>query len=361
MKAKSAFHNQISIISKQHIHLTTSLCNSVKQSPLYLLRSKTGLAYNLCREALDKHDNNVDQAAAWLEAQALALGLQKATKVRDRSAREGLIGMSISEDNKLISIMELNCETDFVAKNQMFKDFAFSIIDQLGSTRDSSSKDDRITKQLLASGSQDCIEILSPSKADLENIDAQIPPLISKLGENIKVNRANHFRIRSENVEDFLFGQIHAQIVSPKETKNGLLSVGRYGAMVALRRQNQQKSLEQLKQFGNRLCHHVIGFNPTYIELPDEIRKQLENLEKQKQEELSKREELDSIEEQEESSSDSDENEATSQVSSRDDWPSIMDQTLIMSEDGLNVRDFCKQQELEMLFFNRIECGNQET
>lgn len=120
-------------------HRTFSTCQpalNAQKSPLFQLRQKTGLAYNLCREALNRHNNDVGQAEVWLQAQALAHGLQKATKVGNRATKEGLVSLAVSQDNKSLTMLELNCETDFVAKNQIFRDFTVDLTEQVANSKD---------------------------------------------------------------------------------------------------------------------------------------------------------------------------------------------------------------------------------
>lgn len=316
----------------------------MKRTPLYVLRQKTGLAYNLCREALDKHDNDVDKAASWLEIQAMSLGLQKATKVRGRSAREGLIGIAIRNDNKLISLLELNCETDFVAKNQIFKDFASELTEK------------------FAISSSDCIEEsipnqkhiieLKPTQKVLEDISSQIPPLISKLGENIIVKRAHHLKAIGDDKTQ-LFGQVHAKACQ-RQTGGLDLILGRFGAFIGLRPTESHVN-SSIKEIGHRLCQHVIGYNPRYIELPDSLREQLELLEKERAEKLRSQEAKDTLEEHDDVNDDDSDKDELNETN-RDEWPSMMDQTLIMSEDQ-SVRDFCNEKCVSIVYFNRVECG----
>lgn len=303
-----------------------------KISPLYLLRQKTGLAYNLCREALNKHENNVAKAEHWLQAQTLAHGLQRAVKIRGRSAREGLVGLAIQKSNKIATILELNCETDFVVKNQVFKDFALGLTEQVASFVDGC-----LVHNLA--GERSIIE-LKPPKDQLDRLDDQIVSLITRLGENIKIQRASHFQVTEEDVQ--IFGQVHAE-AGQKKMQNLDIITGRYAATVALRDATKTGG-RLMTGLGNRLCRHVIGYSPTYIELPDEIRQHLEDAEKQIT--------LDA-EGEGEKYSDTEDN---VNQNSRDDWPSIMDQQLILS-DNQSVRDFCKEHDISIVHFKRFECG----
>lgn len=333
------------LLRQRQLH-TSVIALSAEKSPLYKLRQKTGLAYSLCREALNKHDNNVDEAEAWLKAHALAHGLQKATKVGNRATREGLICLSVSRDNSLTTMVELNCETDFVARNQLFKDFLIDVTEQIASNHKEST-----SYKLPA---QDLIGGLKPSDTQIKKVEEQIAPLISKLGENIKLSRALHLQPTHNMDTTRIFGQIHSQSAK-KTTDHFDIMAGRFGSIVALRLLGESKDLEDtsLKAIGNRLCRHVIGYSPSYIELPDDIRKHLEEAE-QKKSEL-KRDQADAGNEADDGEfSDNESSQGTQ--NSRDDWPSIMDQTLIMTDD-LIVRDFCKMNNISIEYFDRFECG----
>lgn len=322
---------------------TSALATAAEKSPLFLLRQRTGLAYSLCREALNKHENNIEEAEAWLKAHAMAHGLQKASKVRDRSAREGLVCLSVPRDNSLTTVVELNCETDFVAKNQLFRDFALSITEQV-----SSNQNDSTSHKLPE---QDIITVRKPSDEVIKDIESQIVPLISKLGENIKLSRVMHLQPAAEEKSMKLFGQIHAQ-AAKKETDQFELMAGRFGAIVALRltQEAQSKNHGTIRLFGNRLCQHVIGYNPSYIELPPKVRKNLEEIERERRENQSS--ETGAAANEDLSDHEGDD----IPTNSKDEWPSIMDQTLIMSDD-LVVRQFCEMNGISIVYFNRLECG----
>lgn len=321
---------------------TSALKLASQQSPLYVLRQRTGLAYNLCREALNKHDNDLDQAESWLKAQELAHGLQKATKVSGRSAHEGLIGLAIHRQNKIITMIELNCETDFVAKNRIFQDFALDLTRQISSSwRDGSE----------LTNSQDYIKLMKPPDSCIRTTENQIAPLITKLGENIRLKRALHFMSRDDDT--MITGQVHAKAGEIFADEFDVVA-GRFGAIVGLKDHAYgERSAGDIRKFGDRLCQHVIGFSPTYIELPDNIRKHLEQIENEQRIRLENATQDSPDADADYSDSDGIEN----LQDNRDDWPSIMDQTLIMSEDT-TVRDFCSNMKVGIVFFERFVCGS---
>lgn len=320
---------------------TSSSKLTSQKSPLYLLRQRTGMAYNLCREALNKHNNDLEQAELWLKAQELAHGLQKATKVKGRTTLEGLIGLAVNYDNRSVTIVEINCETDFVAKNQSFRRFAVDLTHQIASS----------LKESHSSEIQENIKLMTPSSDCLQKVEEQVALMISKLGENIKITRAIHYLSNDEKT--FITGQVHAK--AAQETRDKLNVVtGRYGAIVALKSQQrhpiEQQLLDRIRMAGERLCQHVIGYSPSYIELPDNLRKQLEDIE---------REDKHRIEESSNTEEDlySDAEDGVVARNPRDEWPSMMDQTLIMTDDTI-VRDFCRDMHVDIVSFRRFECGS---
>lgn len=326
------------LVSRVAFFHSTKATLSGKTSPLFKLRQRTGLAYNLCREALNKHENNVEEAEAWLKAEALTHGLQKATKVSGRSTRQGLIGIAVQPNNKVTTVVELNCETDFVSRNQVFKDLVIDLTGQFSAT-----SADCVNFNIPG---QQHINELKPSESQLKGMENQIAPLITKLGENIKIARALHLRVANESSAK-LFGQIHSQ-AARKTTNQHDIIAGRFAGIVGLKLSNESSDAESIKSHGNRLCQHVIGYNPSYIELPENIRKHLEEAEKNQ---LERKPDEDCSDTQH-----SDHEGFQSNHDSRDDWPSIMDQTLIMSED-MSVRDFCLGNGITIIYFNRLECG----
>lgn len=320
---------------------TGCINHNAAQSPLFKLRQKTGLAYSLCREALNKHENNLDEAEAWLKAQAMVHGSTKATKVRGRTTREGLIGLAINKSNSLASLLELNCETDFVARNQIFKDLVIELTAKIASQAEKKGIAEVEIPQIIGE--------VRYTPEEIKELDADIVPIITKLSENIKIQRITHFK--SPNIQTKLFGQVHAQTGLVSNDSFTIMS-GRFGALVALSTKPESNANKDLTDIGSRLCQHVIGYSPLYLELPDNIRKHLEEAERAEKEKLEKNNHVAN----QENDYDSEPEENQTPINSRDDWPSIMDQTLILSE-TTSVREFCANNSISLMYFNRFECS----
>ena len=132
------------------------------------LRSHTGLGMMECKKALDEAGGDMNKAEDLLRIRSGA----KAGKVAGRVAAEGTIGINLSGDGKLGALVEVNCETDFVAKDQNFAGFAKAVA------------------ALAAAGNITDVETLAQARlASGESVEAARQALVMKLGENIGVRR----------------------------------------------------------------------------------------------------------------------------------------------------------------------------
>ena len=91
------------------------------------LREMTGAGMMDCKKALGQTDGDMDKAVEWLREN----GLAKAAKKSGRIAAEGIVAVDVSEDGKTASIVEVNSETDFVAKNEEFQGFVNAVVNQV--------------------------------------------------------------------------------------------------------------------------------------------------------------------------------------------------------------------------------------
>ncbi|XP_066564764.1 elongation factor Ts, mitochondrial isoform X2 [Amia ocellicauda] len=92
---------------------------AAEKALLIKLRKATGYSFVNCKKALDKFSNDIKQAESWLHEQAQMEGWAKASKLQGRRATQGLIGQLLGEHGA--TMVEVNCETDFVARNETFQ------------------------------------------------------------------------------------------------------------------------------------------------------------------------------------------------------------------------------------------------
>jgi elongation factor Ts len=133
------------------------------------LRSRTGLGMMECKKALEEAGGDMNKAEDLLRIRSGA----KASKVAGRIAAEGTIGIYTSGDRKLGALVEVNCETDFVAKDQSFTGFATAVAELAAAANITDVG--ALAQARLASGA---------------SVEATRQALVMKLGENISVRRA---------------------------------------------------------------------------------------------------------------------------------------------------------------------------
>ena len=146
------------------------------------LRERSGAGMMECKKALTENQGNLDSAIEWLRKQ----GLAKADKKASRVAAEGRIAMA--QDGGKAVLVEINSETDFVAKDENFSAFT-----------------DKVAKAALASGVNDVEALKSVKLPSGETIEEARAAVIAKVGENVQVRRL--VRIDSNNtVAAYLHG-----------------------------------------------------------------------------------------------------------------------------------------------------------
>ena len=131
------------------------------------LREATGLGMMECKKALDEAGGDMAKAEDLLRVRSGA----KASKAAGRIAAEGVIGMYVSEDARLAAMVEVNCETDFVAKNEDFLRFANGLA------------------QLVASKNPADVAALAALDLDGEQVESKRQALVQKIGENMTIRR----------------------------------------------------------------------------------------------------------------------------------------------------------------------------
>lgn len=142
---------------------------AVTASMVKQLREMTGAGMMDCKKALGETDGNVDDAIELLRKK----GMAGADKKAGRTAAEGVVAIAISDDKQKAAIVEVNCETDFVAKGDEFKGFA-----------------DEIAQIILTTGCVDVEALLTEKMANGQTIDEKRREMVGRIGENMAIRRA---------------------------------------------------------------------------------------------------------------------------------------------------------------------------
>ena len=186
------------------------------------LRKSTGAGFKDCNAALKESNGDLDKAAEILRVK----GIAKASKKMSRSATEGVIAVS-GDENKM-SLIEVNCETDFVAKNEDFINFVKELSD--------------LNNKL----SSEINELRRAIMKNNKSVDENLVALISKIGEKITIGRLK--TLNDDNSRNFFYQ--HSVI---KENVSKLVVI------VSLK--TNEKS-EKVNLFGKQLSMHIAASNP---------------------------------------------------------------------------------------------------
>ena len=198
------------------------------------LRQSTGAGFKDCNAALKESNGNLDKASEILRIK----GIAKASKKMSRNASEGVI--VISGDVNKTSLVEVNCETDFVAKNSEFINFVKEL-------------------SVLNNNCSSNLEELNNSvMQNNKSVHDNLVDLISKIGEKITIGNAK--TIEHKNSKNFIYQ--HSVITD---------NVSKLGVVVSL--ETSEKS-DQLNSFGKQLSMHIAASNPLALNT-DEIKKEI--------------------------------------------------------------------------------------
>ena len=186
------------------------------------LREATGAGFKDCNLAVKESGGDLDKAVEILRVK----GISKASKKMSRDAKEGVIATS-GDENK-ISIIEINCETDFVAKNDDFVSFA----KELSELNNQNSSDlEKLNKSKMVSG---------------ETVEDSLVALIAKMGEKITVGKAKTFnQLGSKN-----FNYLHTVVID---------NLSKLSVITSLETSDDS---EDVRAFGKQLSMHIAASNP---------------------------------------------------------------------------------------------------
>ena len=193
------------------------------------LRQSTGAGFKDCSAAIEEAKGDLNKAAEILRVK----GISKASKKMSRVANEGVV--AVSGDEKKISLIEVNCETDFVAKNENFINFVKEISD--------------INNSL----NSDLEKLKKFSMKNAKTVEDNLVSMISKIGEKITIGRAKTFNYDgSKN-----FNYLHTVVKD---------NLSKLAVVVSLETSN---SSDNLKNFGKQLSMHIAASNPLALDVND--------------------------------------------------------------------------------------------
>jgi elongation factor Ts len=202
----------------------TISANQVKE-----LREKTGAGMMDCKAALSETKGDIEAAIDWLRKK----GLSKAAKKAGRVAAEGLVGLEAP--GKTGALVEVNSETDFVARNEQFQEMVLKIA------------------SLAAKAKGDVDKLLAmtyPGKR--MTVEEQVKEMVATIGENMHLRRTAALEVKKGVVGAY----IHSQVAP---------GLGKIGVLVAL--ESDGKNAEELASLGRLIAMHVAAANPIALNL----------------------------------------------------------------------------------------------
>ena len=201
------------------------MTTNVSASRVKELRDQTGAGMMDCKAALSETGGNLEAAVDWLRKK----GLSKAAKKAGRVAAEGLVGVAVTPTKGIL--VEVNSETDFVARNDLFQGLV-----------------KMIASAALDAGSS--VDKILAAKAGSTTISEAIAETIAKVGENMTLRRAAGLSVGNGAIASYVHNSV----------ADGL---GRIGVIVAL---ESVGNVDELKAFGRMVAMHVASANPQAID-----------------------------------------------------------------------------------------------
>ncbi len=192
------------------------------------LREKTGVGMMDCKAALSATNGNMEEAVDWLRAKGLAKAAKKSTRV----AAEGLVGLCIK--GTVGALVEVNSETDFVARNEKFQTMVAEI-----------SK-----LAIKANGSTEALKTMH-FPGSPHAVAEYVAEMVATIGENMTVRRTAALAVKKGVVGSYIHNQI-----AP--------GMGKIGVIVGL---ESEGKTEELTAFGRLLAMHIAASNPVAMDL----------------------------------------------------------------------------------------------
>lgn len=203
--------------------MTTISATMVKE-----LRERTGAGMMDCKTALTETNGDLEAAIDWLRKK----GLAKAAKKAGRVAADGLIGLKTAA--KTGALVEVNSETDFVARNEKFQEMV------------------RTIAGLAPKAKGDLAALLAmPYPKTSETVEGHIKEMVATIGENMSLRRTAMLKVKAGVVAEYMHSKIDDDL-------------GKIGVLVALESKGAKDKLEEL---GRQVAMHVAARNPVALDI----------------------------------------------------------------------------------------------
>ncbi|NBX65695.1 MAG: elongation factor Ts [Proteobacteria bacterium] len=192
------------------------------------LREASGAGMLDCKKALEENNGNMEAAVDWLRKK----GLSKAAKKSGRTTAEGLVAIAANAKETRAVCVEVNSETDFVARNEQFQGFV------------------RDVAQIAAKG-PNTVEELAATQMGAKNVADTLTDMIATIGENMSLRRMASLEVSQGLVATYMHNAI-------------LPSLGKIGVLVAL---ESAAPADKLREVGKKIAMHVAAAKPEFLDI----------------------------------------------------------------------------------------------
>lgn len=194
------------------------------------LRETSGAGMMDCKKALIETNGNIEEAVDWLRKKGLAAAAKKAGRV----ASEGLVGVATNGTSG--SIVEINAETDFVARNDQFQSMVRNI------------------SEIALNGAHTTESLASAKYDETQTVESEITRMIATIGENMSLRRTKNLSVSQGVISSYIHNA----------TAPGL---GKIGVLVAL---ESAAPADKLADLGKKIAMHIAAANPSALSI-DEV------------------------------------------------------------------------------------------
>eukprot|EP00761_Pharyngomonas_kirbyi_P009462 gb/GECH01009478.1/.p1 GENE.gb/GECH01009478.1/~~gb/GECH01009478.1/.p1 ORF type:complete len:316 (+),score=75.90 gb/GECH01009478.1/:1-948(+) len=226
------------------------------------LRQDTGAPLGQCKTALNETSGDIKKAKDWLREK----GISSAAKKSGRRAADGLAGVAVSADGRTGCVVEVNSETDFVARNDQFQKLV-SQISHAVMDHASSSSSSSLSLDAAQAGE-------ATIRETGVRVDAAVKEAVGVIGENLQLRRAQAMRATKEG-----------SVLVPYVHNAAAPEMGKIAALVLLHPTRETMTQDRLKELGTHMAMHVTASAPQYLrreDVPEDVvTKEREILEKQ--------------------------------------------------------------------------------
>eukprot|EP00127_Corallochytrium_limacisporum_P003558 Clim_evm41s150 gene=Clim_evmTU41s150 len=242
------------VLGLRYLHTSRVMQQKLDLKMVQKLKKTTGLGLDKCKKAVEAAENDWDRAIQWVRDNAKTLGMTKAAKLDGRAADQGLIAAFVNKDSGAGVLVEVNSETDFVAKNERFQEF----VSELGQTILGSGTVQSGTNEVGTLDIEgEIVKSLRMNNGKIVN--DQFLELVGIIGENLQVGRTTGVF----GPPGIVYGvYVHNPVDSAA-------TMGQMAGIVGLSVASSKQDAPEVVDLARKLAQQVVGLKPMVLHKED--------------------------------------------------------------------------------------------